>query len=514
MSSRQSKIIVKNTLLLYIRMGVTLIISLYTSRAFLHLLGVEDYGIYNVVGGFVSVLSILSGSLASASQRFITYALGENNEIKLKNIFKTFVTLYLITALIIFILGEVFGLFFMEKILDLPETRIGAAYFVFHCSLITFCFNLLSIPYKAEIIAHEKMNFYALISIIEAFFKLLIVYFLVISTFDKLKLYAALLCLYAIIDRIVSMIYCRKKFEEVTGKLGLDKGIIKEVLGYSVWVTIGTSSAVLKEQGVNIIINVFFGVALNAARGLSMQIYNVANQFATNISVAIRPQITKSFAANDIDRATRLTYLLTKSQGIILLLISMPIILETDFILDIWLKDVPYYAVIFTRWALILCIARAVNSSIVPILLATGKVRNQQLVGGGVMLLNLPLSWLFLKIGFEPAVTMIIGACIELIVLYITTLFLKQIFNFSVAQYWLKGVLPVIWVALCSFILPYAILLIMEEGFFRLIVISLLSIVSVIFFTYFVAMNNKEKKMCIQMIKSRIPFLLRKNENF
>ena len=265
----------KNTVYLYLRMLITLAISLYTSRAFLDALGVEDYGIYDVVGGFVTIFSVLVGSLRSAAQRFITFSLGAGDITEQKKTFATFESLFLIMAVILFLVIEIVGLTSLDSVLNIPQERLDVAYFVFHCSTITFVINLIAVPYNSAVLAHERMNFFALVSIGESFARLGLAFLLYWTDFDHLIVYSVVLCLISICIRLLYSIYCKKHFDETRVKLSIDKDIFKKVFSYSVWVTIGTSSAVFKEQGVNLVINSFFGVAMNAARGISNHISGV-----------------------------------------------------------------------------------------------------------------------------------------------------------------------------------------------------------------------------------------------
>ena len=502
--SDDNKRIAKNTIYLYLRLIVSILIGLYTSRAFLDALGVEDYGVYNVVGGFVMMLSVFTASITSAAQRFITYAIGKKDVDNLKNTFSTFASLYIIVAIVIFLIGESLCYVVLEHLIEIPEHRLSAAYWVYHLSLLAFSINLMAIPYTASVIAHERMNFYAFVSIGESVFKLVIVFFLYTTSFDRLIVYAALLCGVGITVRLIYGAYCRSQFSETRFKFGIDKGIFKEVFSYSVWVIIGSSSAVFKEQGVNVVINMFCGVIMNAARGVSVQVSNIVNNFSASIGQAISPQITKSYAAGELERAIRLTFLLAKVQGVLLLLLSLPIIVETDFILSIWLVDVPDYAVTFTQWGLILCIARTLDASVVPLNLATGKVKWVQITAGGVMLLNLPLSFVALKIGFEPVSTMVIGVIIEFIVLYIVTLFLRKNAQFPVFDFFKNSIVPVVLAGIFAAIIPLLIHQRMEYGLIRFIVVEVISVFMVSIFSYLIVLNKFEKNYALIIVTNII----------
>ena len=411
----------------------------------------------------------------------------------------------LLIGVFIILVGEIFGPSAIEKYLVIPKDRMGAAIFVFHCSLLSFVITLISVPYTADVIAHERMNFYAYISIGEAVLKLLFAISLYYIPFDLLKVYALYMVSIGIIVRIIYRIYCKKRFEETRWRFVIKKQILKEVFSYSVWVTLGASSAILKEQGVNVLVNRFFGVLMNTARGVSMQVYGIVNQFATYIGSAITPQITKSYASGDIKRAVKLTFFLAKSQALVLFFISLPLFLETEFILGLWLKDVPEYACVFTRWALILCLARTLENTHSPLYLATGKVRNLQIVGGGLMLLNLPLSYVVLKMGFEAVSTMVVGVFLELVVMLVAFLFLKRLVGFPVKQFYLEIMAPLCIVFVLSSVIPVFVkYFLLPEGFLRFLIVSALCFISTLFFTYTISLNKNERLMVINFVKSKL----------
>lgn len=498
-----NKRIAKNTIYLYARLLVSLVIGLYTSRVILEVLGVEDYGIYNIVGGFVAMLSILTSTIRSAAQRFITYALGLGDGIKLRQTMSTFITLYLVVAVIVFLIGECVGLLFLDKILVLPESRLDAAFSVFHCSLLVFVINLIAIPYNACVIAHERMNFFAVISIAESLMKLIIVFLLLISPFDALKSYAVGLCIVALVTYLVYRVYCEKQFSEAKGKLTINKSIFRELFSYSVWVAIGSSSGIIKEQGVNIVINNFCGVVMNAAKGVSTQVDHVVTMFATNIGTAISPQITKAYACGDINRAIKLTFSMAKIQGVLLLFLCIPLIVETDYVLGLWLKDVPDHAVLFTKWCLALCIIRSLDNSVVPLNLAIGKVKYVQMAGGGLMLLNLPLSYMVLKMGADPVATVIVGIIIEFLVLFVVSLFLNKYVNFPIGDFFIKAVISVIVVAIGTFLVTSYVSALLPNGFLRLVIAVVLSSTIIALTSYFFVLSKLEREMLKGFIKRK-----------
>ena len=505
MERTNNRRIVKNTIYLYVRLIISLVISLYTSRAFLAALGVEDYGIYNIVGGFVGMLSVFTSSITSAAQRFLTYELGTGNRVKLHTTFSTIALLLIIVAVIVFIIGEVVGILCLDKVLVIPEGRIDAAYYVFHCSLLAFAINIIAIPYTAMVTAHEKLDFYALVSIGESLFKLFIVWALYSSPYDRLKTYSTLLVGVGILVRFIYGTYCKKHFVETRIRLKIDKSIFKNVFSYSFWVSIGASSAIFKEQGVNVLINMFFGVAMNAARGVSMQVYSIINQFSTSISTSINPQITKSYAAGDVNRSINLTFVLAKAQCLLVLFLILPLIAEIDYILWVWLGNVPDYANVFTVWILLLCLARTMENSHAPIFLATGKVRNLQIVGGGIMLLNLPLSWLVLKMGYAPVSTVFVGVVIEFVVMFVALSFLKKLVGFPVFRFLKEAVFPIISITILGILTP--ILLrncIINPSFGRFVINGLIVSAQSVFLGYVIVLNKREREMLKNMVKKVI----------
>lgn len=493
--------IAKNTIYLYIRMLINLGISLYASRVVLDVLGVDDYGIYNVVGGFVSMLAIFTSTITSAAQRFITFELGTGDLERLHKTFSTILCVILLLAAFIFVVGELFGLFFLERFLVIPEARMSAAHVVFHCSVIAFILNLIAIPYTADVVAHEHMNFFAIVSILDSVLKLVVVLSIASIEYDRLCSYAVLLVFVALIIRIIYVVYCRHYFEETKGKRTIDKGILRNVFSYSVWVTIGASSSILKEQGVNVLINMFCGVAMNAARGVSMQVYSLAGMFSGNMSQAIAPQITKSYAAGDVNRAINLTVFMTKVQGILTILVIVPLIVEAEYVLDLWLKDVPGYAVVFTRFALLLALARALEGTHGPLFLATGRIKKIQIIAGGLMLLNLPLSYLFLYMGYEPVSTMIIGIIIELIVMFVIYKMLNNQLDFPLKDYYYKTVFPIVLILVLSFVAPILIKNYLGESFFRLVIVTIASTIVCSVSSLILLFSSAERQVLIKMVK-------------
>lgn len=408
-SSENNKRIAKNTLLLYFRMLFMMAVSLYTSRIVLNALGVEDFGIYNVVGGVVAMFSLLSGSLSTAISRFITYELGKEEQGNLNKIFSSAVTIQITLAAIIILFAELIGVWFLNTQMTIPVSRITASNWVFQISLLTFVINLISIPYNASIIAHEKMSAFAYISILEAIGKLITAYFISISPIDKLIFYSFLMCVIALIIRFTYGYYCRKHFDECTYSFIWDKQLLKQMFSFAGWNFIGTASAVLRDQGGNILINLFNGPIVNAARGIAFQVNNAIQGFVNNFMIALNPQITKSYAANNHKYMMTLIFQGARLSFYMLLILSLPILLNTQYILEIWLKTVPEHSTLFVQLVLILAMSESISYPLITAIQATGKIRNYQLLVGGLQLLNFPISYCLLHIGFFPEIIMIVA---------------------------------------------------------------------------------------------------------
>ena len=331
-TTENNKRIAKNTLLLYFRMLFLMAVSLYTSRVVLNALGVEDFGIYNVVGGVVAMFSVLSGSLSTAISRFITYELGKGNKENLNKIFSSAVTIQFGLAGIIILLAETIGIWFLNIKMNIPEVRMEAANWVFQFSILTFAINLISVPYNASIIAHEKMSAFAYISILEAVGKLTIAYLITISPIDKLIFYAILMCAVALVVRLTYGNYCKRHFSECTYHFSWDKLLLKQMFGFAGWNFIGASSAILRDQGGNVVINLFCGPTVNAARGIAFQVNNAVNQFVTNFMTALNPQITKSYASGDKEYMMTLIFQGARLSFYMLFLLSLPILVNTHYL--------------------------------------------------------------------------------------------------------------------------------------------------------------------------------------
>ena len=415
------KIVVKNTILLYVRMLFMMAISLYTSRVVLSTLGIDDYGIYNVVGGIVVVLSFLNTSMAGATQRFLNVELGKQDGKGLKKVFNTSQYIHFIIAGIVFFLGETLGLWFLNSQMNIDVSRLVAANWVFQCALLSFIITVISVPYNATIIAHEKMSAFAYISIVEAALKLLVVFLLLVFPFDKLIVYAVLMTIVACGIRIIYGFYCSRHFDECKHFAMIpDKGYLRSMLGFSGWTIFGALGTISHNQGIGIIINLFFGVAVNAAQGIANQVINIVNQFVNNFMTALNPQIVKSYAAKDF---SGMHSLVTKGSRMGISLVAffvVPLYYKVPFLLHVWLTEVPEYTVSFIRIVLLTSLSSAYAYPLATSRAATGNIKKYQIVLTTLAWMHLPLAWLFFKLGFEPQSAMYI---------YLAIINVEQIFR-------------------------------------------------------------------------------------
>lgn len=504
MTLNNNKRIAKNSLILSLRMLLILIISLYITRLVLNTLGVIDFGIYNVVGGIVLMISFLSNTLGAASQRFFAIEIGRNNFSALKNIFSLSVTIYIIISLIVLLFAETIGLWFLNSKMVIPIDRIEAANWIYQFTVFSFIINILTIPYNSIIIAHEDMTVYAFIGIIEVVLKLIMVFILIYLSIDKLKLYAVLMFAITCIITLMNIIVCSKKYKESHFHFFWDKKIFSTLLSFSGWNLFGAISGVINSQGINILLNVFFGPIINTARGIAYQVGSAVSQFVMNFQTSVNPQITKYYAADDKKEMMFLVFKSSKFSFFIFFTLSMPVILETNYILELWLNRLPEYVVLFTRLVIINILIDTLSYSLQTAALATGEIKKYQMVVGGVMLLNLPISYFFLKIGFMPEVTIYISIILSIICLLLRTWVLKSLVNFSVIEYYKKVILVVIVVSLIAYIIPFILYFKMESSVIRFIIVGSTSLLTSIASIYIIGMDVSEKRFLNEVIKEKI----------
>lgn len=470
-NSSNNKRIAKNTLVLYARMLFLMVIGLYTSRVILQVLGVDDFGTYNVVGGFVALFSVLSRSLSTAASRFLNYEMGRGNNEQLKNVFSTTFLIHVTLAVIIAVIAEIIGDWFINnKMVILPE-RLYAANWVFQFSILTFCFNLLAVPYHAAIIAHERMSVFAYFSIFEGLSKLLICYLVVISPIDRLILYAGLMFLVQFGVSALNVWYCKNNFVECTFRWDIHKPLLKEIFGFASWNMIGASSVILRNQGGNVLINLFGGPVLNAARAVANQVLHAINGFTEGFMTALKPQIMQSYASGYTQYMMTLIFQGSRLSYYLLLLLCLPILINTEYILGLWLKTVPEHSVLFTQLTLIFTMLESISSPLITAQLATGKVRNYQLLVGGIQLLNLPVSYVILKLGGIPETILFVAIFFSVCCMMVRLYMLRTNINLRFGEFLINVVLNVILVTLVATILPCVL-----KGFLRVTFLSFIFI--------------------------------------
>lgn len=491
--SNNNKRIAKNTLLLYFRMLFMMAVSLYTSRVVLNTLGVEDYGIYNVVGGVVAMFGFINGSMSSATQRYITFALGKGDKTRLQTVFSTTLQIHTLIAGIIVLLGETIGLWFLYNKMQIPADRMDAAFWVLQCSIVATVVMIISVPYNADIIAHEKMSAFAYISILEVVLKLVIVYMLVVFSFDKLILYVFLLLAIQLMIRFCYSIYCNRHFEETKYRHVWDKALFKEMTGFAGWSLFGNLASVLFSQGLNMLLNVFFGPVVNAARAVAVQVQSAIQQFVGNFQMALNPQITKTYAKGELGDMHRLMFRSARFSFFLLFFLSLPVLFETNFILTIWLKTVPEHTVVFLRIMICTSLIYTLSNPLIIANQATGKVKKYQAICGSILLLILPVSYISLRLGCPAYSVFIVHFVMESLTQMVRMILLRPMIGIRVRDYFnhiYKQVLVVVGV---SIILPTLVYLNIEAGIFRFVIVGLVCVVSVSTAAYLLGLSANER---------------------
>ena len=434
-NSSNNKRIAKNTIILYLRMILILVVGLYTGRVVLNTLGVEDYGLYNVVGGFVTLFTFFNGAMSTATQRFITFELANGDLQRQRTTFSTAINIHLALALVTTLLAETIGLWFVCNKLVIPAERFIAALWVYQLSIAALFIQIVSIPYNAAIIAHEKMSAFAFISIMDVTLKLAIVYALTLVSWDKLIFYAVLLFLVGVLDRIIYGAYCGRNFPEAKYSFSIDKSLLKEMTNIAGWSLFGNLAGVGYTQGLNILLNMFFGPAVNAARGVAVTVQGVVSGFVANFQMALNPQITKSYAVNDLKRMHSLIYASSKFSFYLLFMIVWPIMIEAQEILTLWLKLVPDHTVWFMRLILFIMLIEALANPMMVASQAVGKVKVYQSVVGGLLLLILPLAYIALRFGANPESVFIVQLFMAIVAQSFRVYLVARMINMSIFEY-------------------------------------------------------------------------------
>lgn len=493
-SSANNKRIAKNTLLLYFRMFFMMAIGLYTSRVILDKLGEVDFGIYNVVGGFVTMFTIISGAMTTATQRFLSFEIGKGEDGDVKSIFSTMIYIHIFLALVILLVGETVGVWFLNNHMNFPPERYEAANWVFQLSLLVFMLNVVNVPYNGALIAYEKMSAFAYFSIVDAIFKLAICYIIVVTPFDRLIMYAILMAMIHIILLAMYFLYCRRKFCECrfTGKYNREYG--KKVGSFVGWNLIGSLAGIAKEQGVNVVLNMFFGPAVNAARGVAYQVLSKLNGFVSNFQMALNPQIIKNYASGERESMYKLVFRGAKMSYLLLLTLSLPVVIEAQFILSIWLKEVPNYTVIFLQIVIFIALLNTLSNPLIITMHASGKVRDYQIVVGGMSLLTLPSVYIGFKyFGLAPCYAMVICFIVEVVCHLLRLYMLHKTINFPMGRFLFEVTLRVLLITILSFIFPLLVYNICDTVVIRFPVVCFLSIISTLGCGYYLGFNAHEQ---------------------
>lgn len=491
--SENSRRIAKNTLLLYFRMLLMMVIGLYTSRVVLDALGETDYGVYNAVGSMVMVFTFITTSVSSAISRFLAVELGRGDGSKLRKVFSAGLAVQLIFAAALVILAETLGLWFLNERMNIPLERMHAARVVFHCSLGVLVVNLLSVPFNATIIAHEKMSAFAFISILEAVLKLSVALLLYFTILDKLELYAFLSLAVALIVRLVYGLYCRRHFPESRGRLELDRSLIKEMASFSGWSFFGSSAYVFNTQGVSSLGNIVFGVAFNAARGVALWVENIVKQFVTNFLTAINPQITKSWASGDRHYCFELVSKGAKFSYLVILAFFIPFLFEAEGILDLWLVDVPADSALFVKLTLVALMVDLFGNSVLTLMLATGDVKKYYLLTGLTSYLCLPLVWLAFKAGASAEWAYYVFIAVYLVVLVMKFAMARARTGFPLGAFIRSVLLPCLAVTALSLVLPYILYVLLPEGLLRIFAVCASAWLSMALSVFLLALTPGER---------------------
>ncbi len=500
-----NKTIAKNTAFLYMRMLVVMAVSLYTSRVILKVLGAENYGIYDVVGGIVTMMAFLNGALSASTSRFLTFELGKGDLGKLKKTFSASLTLHIGVALIVLLVGETLGLWFLYEKLVIPEDRFNAAFWVYQFSIITTMVNFTQVPYNASLIAHENMSVYAYVGLYEATAKLAIVYLIYLSPIDKLIFYALLLMLNTCAIQFFYRIYTSKIYEECHLRLVKDRQLYKTLLSYSGWDMFGGLAVVCQGQGVNILLNMFFGPVANAARAIATQVQGGVQMFVQNFLVAVRPQVVKSYAEENVDRMFSLTFSAAKFAYILMLLLILPICFEIDFILQLWLGGLaPAETKSFIVIILITYLMETYHMASLMSYHAIGKIKLGNIVGGSLMISALPLGYIVLKMGAPAFSVFIVIFVVNLTQMFWGWMIVHRYERFSYTNLIKKVYVPTMLITGVGIVAPLIIKDLMSQGWVRFVVIIIVTEFFILIPSYFIALNKPERNKLRNFLMNKI----------
>lgn len=497
-----NKRIAKNTIMLYFRMFLTLIVGLFTSRVILDALGVEDYGIYNLVGGFVAMFNILRSGLVSATQRFITYDLGKGDIKELNETFSTCVIIYVIISIIVIILAEAIGPWFIENKLVIPNDRMEASYWTFQLSLVMMVFSLISFPYNSLIISHEKMSTFAYISIYEVVAKLALTYVLYISPYDKLIVYSILMCIVQITVPIMYMVYCRKNFEESKICWSINWTKIKEIYSFTGWAMLGGFASVGLTQGLSVLLGMFFNPVVNAARGVAVQVQGIVNSFVSNFQMAVDPQIVKSYARDDCEYMQQLVFSSSKYSFYLLFIIALPLMYVAEQLLSLWLVEVPTDSALFLRLILITTMYDAISNPFAKAIQATGHIRNYQIIFSCLLILIIPVSYIFLKFGAKAYIVFVVHIVLGFIAMWSRIILATRLTMIPLNRFFKEVALPICYVSIGSIIPSSICWYFIPRNIIYVFFIIVISIIVTGISIYFLGFNSSERSILRNKLKN------------
>ena len=490
--------------MLYIRMLFLMIVNLYTSRVILQALGVEDYGVYNAIAGFIAMFSMVSSAIAGAISRFITFVLGQGDKDKLKKVFSTAIIIQLTLAAIVVVLVETVGVWFLNTHMTIPDGREVAANWVLQFALVTFVLNLWSTPYNAALIAHEKMAAFAYIGIFEGVANLIIAFMVMCSPFDRLIVYGALICLIALITRMIYNGYCKKHFDECIFNWTFDYKLFREMFSFAGWNFIGSISGLLRDQGINILFNVFCGPIINAARGLAIQVQTAVFKFSSNFYVAVQPQITKSYASDNVDESHDLVLRSSRFAFLLLTALIVPLITETDFILQLWLKEVPAHTTAFVQIILLCTLIDSLSTPLIYLMLATGNIKRYQIVVGLFNFINFPVAWIILYCGGSPELAQLSIIFFSLGALILRISMLRPLTHFPVRDFMVSTVSRCLFIVTICFIVSLTISQKMDNGLSRFILNFSVTELTLGILLLTIGLNTGEKKFIFEKVNAFI----------
>lgn len=497
-----NKRIARNTLLLYIRMGVSMIVSLYTARVVLGALGEVDYGILNVVTGCVAIFTFLNGALSGSTSRFLTFELGRGDQEQLRRTFSATLVIHIVLAIAIVILSETIGLWLLVNKLVIPIERMSAAHWAYQIGILAMVISIIQVPFGASIIAHEKMNIYAYMSLFDVGAKLALAFLIQVIGGDKMIIWALMTMVVGLLYTAIYILYCRKQFAETRNlRFYKDKTLYKQLFSYSWWDLLGQISGMLQGQGINILLNMFFGPIMNTARAISYQVQGALTQFANNFMLASRPQIIKLYAADKTDEMMKLVYLSSCMAFYLSFVLTLPLCLELKYVLDLWLGDYPSETIPFTMLILINSLIVNIKSSRVAAIHATGHIKLTNITVGVILCSIFPIAYILLRMGFEATSVFVALIAVTFIAEVVAVFILRKYVKFSVAQYWIQVYGRCILVAICSYLPVYAVHAAMSEGFIRLITVCATSVVVVGGFVYTIGINRETRTSLNNFIK-------------